>query len=144
MRRYLGLFVVVPLALATPARADVRYERFHLSESEYERVVSREHFRCIDESGGVTIHLRNCAAMELDRLDVRLNAAYRAAMDRMPTRAARLRLRNLERRWLAVRWDECRREARIHEGGTLALIQIDGCAINEVARRTAWLERYGR
>ena len=144
MRRCLTLFAVIPLALAAPARADVPYERFQMSDSDRERLRHAGYDRCLDESETITRLIFDCSIAELERLDARLNSVYRATMSRLPTRSARLRLRNLERRWLAVRWQECERVSEVNEGGTLPQIMFDFCAVDEVSGRIAWLERYGR
>jgi uncharacterized protein YecT (DUF1311 family) len=134
------------LLAAAPAQAanpPVPYERFELSDAAYEAMTSTQYMDCLDASGGVTISMRDCAGDEHERLDVRLNAAYRAAMARLAGSADRNRLQRLERRWLATRWDSCRRE-NAEETGTLGLILLDGCNLGEMQRRIAWLERYGR
>jgi uncharacterized protein YecT (DUF1311 family) len=143
MRHYL---VLVPLLLllggaAAPMQS---FERFRISNAESERVVSGAYRRCMDASGGVTANMRDCSHAESQRLDLRLNAAYRAAMARLPAAAARARLRALQRSWLAARYRRCDRAAREEGGGTLGLIMMDDCALGEVTRRIVWLERYGR
>jgi uncharacterized protein YecT (DUF1311 family) len=135
-------FAALLAALPAGASATTAYERFELTDAESERLESAAYGRCMDASGGVTIYMRNCAAAEQDRLDARLNAVYRAAMKRLPNQATRIGLRNLERRWLATRWDACRRKWA-EETGTLGLVLIDACGLSEVRRRVAWLERYG-
>jgi len=98
----------------------------------------------MDTSGGVTANMRDCSYAESQRLDLLLNATYRAALGRLPTMARRLELRQLQRRWLATRYRVCEREAREEGGGTLGLLMLDGCALSEDARRIIWLERFGR
>lgn len=129
--------------LSGAAAAMQPYERFRIPDTEAERITSDDYRRCMDASGGVTANMRDCSYAESQRLDVRLNAAYRAAMTRLPNAAARARLRALQRRWLATRYRGCDRDMR-REGGTLGLVIADGCALDEGMRRIAWLERYGR
>jgi uncharacterized protein YecT (DUF1311 family) len=133
------------LQIGTPAAAQ-DYRGFRLTEAQEKSLDSPADNRCLDRSGGVTIDMRNCAAAEMDRLDVRLNQSYRAAISRLPNHAAKRGLRDLQRRWLATRWDACHR--RIDEdpemGGTLGLVVLDACEISEVQRRIVWLEGYGR
>jgi uncharacterized protein YecT (DUF1311 family) len=97
----------------------------------------------MDAGEGVTSSMRDCSSAEYDWLDARLNTVYRATMARLPHQAARIGLRNLERQWLATRWDECR-QRYAEETGTLGLILVDDCELVEMQRRIAWLERYGR
>ena len=144
LRLVSSLAIIVQLALAAPAGATIPYQGRQASEADYERLTSAEYHRCMDESGGVTVEMRDCSAAEHDRLDGRLNAVYRTAMAQLPDNPALLRLRNLERQWLATRWDECDREAEEAGGGTLSLLVFDACALSEMVSRVAWLERYGR
>jgi uncharacterized protein YecT (DUF1311 family) len=130
-------------ALPAGASATTAYERFTLTDAESERLESPAYDRCMDASEGVTAYMRDCASAEHARLDVRLNAIYRTAMKRLANPAARIRLRNLERRWLATRWDSCDRQWA-EETGTLGLVLVDACSLSEVKRRIAWLQRYGR
>ena len=134
-----ALLAVVP----APASATTAYERFSLTDAEHERFESDAYVRCMDASGGVTIHMRDCSAAEHDRLDVQLNSVYRTAMARLPSQAMRFRLRDLERSWLVTRWDSCKRRWA-DETGTLGLVLVDACLLSEMQRRIAWLERYGR
>lgn len=133
------------LLLAGPAAAgtQVSYAGFRLPDHALDRMLSPEYSRCMDGSGAVTAGMRGCAASEMARFDLRLNAAYRAAMARLPSAAARLRLRDAGRAWLRTRWNECRRVAG-QEDGEMALLVLDSCQLEEMARRIAWLERYGR
>lgn len=134
---------MVLLASASVASASQPYERFRLSNAESEQLLSSGFDRCMDSSEGVTVTMRECFGAEQDRQDVRLNAAYRSALARLPNQAARNGLRASERHWLRTRWSGCNRELA-NSGGTLALLQYDACTLDEVQRRTAWLERYGR
>jgi uncharacterized protein YecT (DUF1311 family) len=97
--------------------------------------------RCMDNSGGVTIAMRDCAAAEIDIQDARLNATYRSVMRRL-TAVQRDRLRRLERQWIVSREADCREAANFDGGGTLALIVGDGCWLSSTIGRTIWLERY--
>ena len=130
-------------AAASPASATGSYERFRVGDAEWERLTSREFDRCMDASGGVTLNMRECSSVEYGRLDRRLNAVYRTAMARLPDRAARHRLRALERRWLVARQEQCDR-VFTRFGGTIEFLDYDACALDELVRRIAWLERYSR
>jgi uncharacterized protein YecT (DUF1311 family) len=123
------------------------YPSFKLSTAESEQRESKVYARCLDRSGGVTIHMRNCSAAEAERLDALLNSTYRRALARLPTEAAREELRAQQRQWLKTRYDHCDKELEeAGEGGpnsgTMALLILDGCGLSEDDRRIAWLERY--
>ena len=144
--RLIGPIAFLPLVLcASAAAAQLRYERFRIPERQSEAMLSPEHNRCQQTSSGATNDIRACSYQEERRLDVRVNAAYRAAIARLPTQAAKTRLDNLQRRWLATRWNGCGSQADLYrEGGSAALLGYDWCRLREMTRRIAWLERYGR
>jgi uncharacterized protein YecT (DUF1311 family) len=141
MRHFILCILLLPAAASAAAMQP--YQRFRISDAESDRLVSPDYRRCMDSSGGVTSNMRDCSYAEWQRLDVRLNHAYRAAMVRLASRTARDRLRTLERRWLATRYRRCDRDAR-HVGGTLGIVTSDACSLDENIRRILWLERYGR
>ena len=136
-------FAILLSPVAATASAVPSYERFALTAADSNRLQSEDFGACVDDADGRTFPTRQCLSAELAWLDTRLNAEYRAAMARLPSRAARIGLRDLERRWLATRWDECRR-MYADETGTLGPLLINDCGMSEVQRRIAWLERYGR
>ena len=131
----LGLAVLLTIGLGSVASAGP-------SSAEIEATFNPELAKCMDAAGGVTVEMRNCSAAELDRLDVVLNREYRAAMARLPSTAAKSRLRRDERTWLRVRHKHCASEAAPEEGGTLWLIMMDQCGLGVVAERIVWLRHY--
>jgi len=131
--------ILIVLALALAAQS---YERFHLSNAAFGRMGSSAFDRCEREARN-TYDARQCIWAEQRRTDGRLNAAYRGAMARLPDASSRRDLRNLERQWVTTRWNECRRRVATLDG-TINLINEDFCALREMARRAAWLERYRR
>lgn len=106
--------------------------------------LSVEHDRCMasgDAARGVTVAIVNCNREELDRQDLRLNAAYRKVMARLgPARKARLR--TAERAWIKDRERACERAAEPEAGGTLALILRSACFASETKDRADYLEAY--
>lgn len=131
--------LVLALALATQP-----YDRFHLTDAANDAMTTDNFLRCVRSEAAVSVPgTRDCIAAEHRRRDRRLNIAYRAATRRLGSATARLRLRDLERRWLATRWDACRQRHGAYDG-TDGMIAMDFCALDEVNRRIAWLERYGR
>ena len=131
------------LFLAAPAAAGAQaaYASFRLPDHALDRMLSPQYGACMEASGAITARMRACASAEMGRFDLRLGAAYRAAIARLPRAAARLRLRELEQAWLRTRWRACDRLAA-QEAGAMALLVLDSCRLEEMARRIAWLERY--
>lgn len=135
---------VLAMAFSAGAAAQTPpYEQFRISDRQVDAMLSAAHVRCQERSGGVTIHMRNCTAAEQDRLDARVDAAYRDALARLASGAARTRLRRLQREWLATRWDACWRDPENQEG-TAGLLNLDGCGLTEMVRRLAYLQLYAR
>lgn len=89
-----------------------------------------------DAARGATPAMAACIEAELQAQDARLNAAYRAAMERLEP-AGQNRLRAEERAWIRQRDAGCREQAT---GGTIDRIQIPSCVLDETIRRRLVLE----
>ena len=100
--------------------------------------------QCVQGSGGVTAAMQNCMAGEYRRLDRALNVAYREALRRLPSNAARSRLRDLQRTWLKTRWDICIEEVARSgmAGGSGGQLVEAGCRLRVVSDRAQWLREY--
>ena len=114
------------LALSDPANDPRFSDTFHL---------------CMDRAQGVTAEMRDCMTAEQDRLERRLNDAYRVLMSNMPDGEEKETLRNSERAWIAHRETECAFEASEQEGGTLKPVLIAGCWLKQTADRVDELEK---
>ncbi|CAB3751299.1 MULTISPECIES: lysozyme inhibitor LprI family protein [Burkholderia] len=86
------------------------------------------------EETGYTADIRNCLRLKYDAADQRLNAVYQAKMASLDAQD-KLRLRNDERRWLAARDATCAESRQPDAGGTLGLVEHDGCLVDETERR---------
>ncbi len=88
--------------------------------------------------------MQTCMAGEYRRLDRALNAAYRDALRRLPSNAARSRLRDLQRTWLKTRWDICADEVARSgmAGGSGGQLVEASCRLRVVSDRTQWLREY--
>ena len=113
--------------------------------SDVDRRYSPAYSACLNHgeaAQGVTAAMRGCSGDELARQNIKLNAAYKRAMQiRSPEQ--RLKLRDLERGWINARHAKCdHAEADVDGGGggTMGLLLYDGCMIEETIRRTIWLE----
>lgn len=105
---------------------------------------SPEFRQCVRDSAGVTAAMQTCMAGEYRRLDRALNAAYRDALRRLPSNAARSRLRDLQRTWLKTRWDICADEVARSgmAGGSGGQLVEASCRLRVVSDRTQWLREY--
>jgi uncharacterized protein YecT (DUF1311 family) len=143
--RAFGLFMLAAAFLPLHpdmAHAQTGYAQLKLSDAQNEAMSSRQYRTCMDRANGITANMNDCIGVEYDRLDRRLNLAYRAAMGRLPA-ARRTALRNDERAWLGNRDAVC--EAELEAGmdnlGSLERLQLRFCALRELRRRIVWLER---
>jgi uncharacterized protein YecT (DUF1311 family) len=91
-------------------------------------------------SGGVTSSLRECIGTEYQRVDVLLNASYKRKLARL-SKPSQAKLRRDQRSWLKTRLDKCERDLEEDKDGTIWLIEMDNCALQELIRRTLWIER---
>lgn len=89
-----------------------------------------------DAAKGVSIAMGACFNGELATQDAQLNAAYKQAMD---ARAGddRTALRDHQRAWIRERDAQCREQAT---GGTIDLVEIPGCLLEETVRRRMALQ----
>jgi uncharacterized protein YecT (DUF1311 family) len=95
---------------------------------------------CMVGSGGVTSSLRECIGTEYQRVDVLLNASYKRKLARL-SKPSQAKLRRDQRSWLKTRLDKCERDLEEDKDGTIWLIEMDNCALQELIRRTLWIER---
>lgn len=143
-----GVLILACLLSAASAAGAMPYSRFHMSSADMDRLTSFEYPRCraaLDDTTDVTHPLLACIDAEQARLDTLLNRVYRDRMARQPNRVARLRLRNLERRWLVTRYTYCHHHFGYPgEYDWVGQIMFNSCAVGEMRNRIAWLEGYGR
>ncbi|WP_024890162.1 lysozyme inhibitor LprI family protein [Luteimonas huabeiensis] len=92
---------------------------------------------CLDASGGVTPAMQDCIDEEYGFQDDRLNAAYRALMERTPG-SGRDALRDEQRRWIEQRDAACSPGERPGQG---QILDAGNCEVNATANRAAVLER---
>ena len=105
---------------------------------------SPEFRQFVRDSAGVTGAMQTCMAGEYRRLDRALNMAYRDALRRLPSDAARSQLRALQRAWLKSRWDICNVEVTQSgmAGGSGGQLVEASCRLRVVSVRTQWLRTY--
>lgn len=87
-----------------------------------------------------TVEMQACQKAGLAEADVRLNAAYRKAIDALPADQQE-RLRKSERLWITFRDADC---AAFYgnDTGTMAGIQAGGCMIDRSEQRIANLSEF--
>lgn len=89
-----------------------------------------------DAARGVSVAMGTCFNQELGRQDARLNAAYQAAMARLGT-TGKTWLRAEERKWIAERDADCQAQ---RTGGTIDMVEVPSCLVDETIRRRLQLE----
>ena len=132
--------MICPAALMAKPAAQTDYSRFVLTEAMSQRMRSDAYVTCMVESGGVTSSIRECIGTEYQRVDVLLNASYKRTLARL-RKPSQAKLRREQRSWLKTRFDKCERDFEEDKDGTIWLIQMDNCALQELIRRTLWIER---
>lgn len=89
-----------------------------------------------DAARGVSVAMGGCFNEELGRQDARLNAAYKAAMARLGT-TGKTWLQAEERKWIAERDADCQAQ---RTGGTIDMVEVPSCLVDETIRRRLQLE----
>ncbi|MCD9030244.1 lysozyme inhibitor LprI family protein [Luteimonas sp. Y-2-2-4F] len=92
---------------------------------------------CLDASGGVTPSMQDCIDEEYGFQDDRLNAAYKALMDRTAP-SGRDALRDEQRRWIKERDTACSPGERPGQG---QILEAGNCEVNATANRALVLEQ---
>lgn len=95
---------------------------------------------CIDRTGGVSTEMLKCGKAEIDKWDVRLNAAYKTLMDRMHG-SGRTRFQNEQRAWLKHHLKEVNRLAADPNNGSMAFIESQSFELDDLSARTLELEK---
>jgi len=123
MMRFLFLSFSLLLAFASSAMAQ--------SEAELKA--------CIDRAGGVSTEMLACGKTQIDKWDVRLNAAYKALL-RRGSRAERTRLQREQRAWLKHHLAETARLAADPNNGSVAFLDSQSFELDDLSKRTLELE----
>lgn len=92
--------------------------------------------RCAEASGGVTVDILNCNAVEYSYQNKRLNKSYKSLMNKM-SGSEQEKLRDEQRKWIAYRDSYC---APDKDGGTRAAIESSSCLVGETAKQATALE----
>ena len=95
--------------------------------------------QCLDNSGGVTIAMRECNGREWQAQDRRLNRNYRAVL-RYLSRSKQRELKAVQRAWISYRDAKCRFEMGL-TGGSIDVINSGSCMIETTKRRADELDR---
>lgn len=110
-----------------------------ITDADVQAQLSPELDTCLnsgDAAKGVSVAMGACVRDELAVQDARLNAAYKSAMDkRGPAEQAKLRME--ERAWIKRRDAAC--EAQ-RSGGTIDMVEIPMCLVQETVRRRITLQ----
>jgi len=126
--RWLALVSLVGVLAPPPAGAEPTVDRLY----------SKTYDDCMDAAGGSTMPMRDCIGAEYEGWDKQLNAVYQALI---AARAApdRIKLRDDERAWLKRTKAKCDHAGDDEEGGSLQLVEIDQCNLDQTILRTTYL-----
>ncbi|UKD14762.1 hypothetical protein BLA9940_00954 [Burkholderia aenigmatica] len=70
-----------------------------------------------------------------------MNAVYKAKLANLDE-PGKVRLRNDERRWLKARDAACAESRQPDAGGTLGLVEVDNCFVDETERRVKVIDAF--
>ncbi len=110
----------------------------HDNSSDY----SASYMDCMDAgdaAAGVDSAMMECASQELLKQDKRLNDEYRKAMAKA-TSPQKVKLRDLQRSWIAERDKKCGEFVDTEYPGTLDRLLEVQCILGETADRANWLD----
>lgn len=112
-----------------------------ITRAQAEAASTPEFDKCMDTGdakAGVTAAMLDCMGAENQRQDARLNAAYKALLDRSDP-AAREKIRADERAWLKKRKAFCDAPSEDSGGGTADSLNRSGCYIDTTIEQTTAL-----
>jgi uncharacterized protein YecT (DUF1311 family) len=99
---------------------------------------SKTYNDCMSAAAGSTYPMRDCIGGEHDRWDKALNQIYQTLMASRAD-SQKIQLRDDERAWLRRTKQRCDHAGDDEAGGTLQLVEVDQCYLDETIRRTAVL-----
>ena len=144
------IYAIAAIGMPLPQLAHAKetlppsYMQFQPSAGVIDARISGSFKACIAASDGVTANMQDCIAHEGVRLDKVLNRTYAKVMRRLPHDRARTDLRNRQRDWLTMRWDICLEDMDRAGGGSGGDLVFRDCQLQELVRRTLWLEKQPR
>ena len=100
--------------------------------------LSSQYKQCMDNSGGVTINMRECNGDELKRQNKRLNRAYKKVMKVLDAEH-KDELKKVQREWIKYRNAKCDFLFGL-TGGTMDLLIGGSCYVDMTERRAGELE----
>jgi len=120
---------VAAIGQGQPAKATTKY--------------SADYGRCVASSDAQLYWsaMGGCIDAEARRQDIRLNAAYQAALKRMEFRRQQQALRKAQRAWIAFRDADCESYADA-DWGKSSLVESAACILRRTAERADELEAY--
>jgi uncharacterized protein YecT (DUF1311 family) len=121
-------FMALAAALSSPAVAAPSAETYY----------STTFNACMSAAGGSTYPMRDCIAAEHDDWDKALNQNYQTLMQSRSA-AEKTELRDDERAWLRHTQAKCDHAGDDEAGGSLQLVEVDQCYLDETIERTVYL-----
>ncbi|RXH18345.1 lysozyme inhibitor LprI family protein [Bradyrhizobium guangzhouense] len=101
---------------------------------------SAEFDACVAEADGVSSKMLDCGKAEINKWDVRLNAAYQTLLHRSVDKT-RARLQEQQRAWLKHHLSETRRLAADPDNGSVAFLDSQSFELDDLVARTLQLEK---
>ena len=101
---------------------------------------SAEFDACVAQADGVSSKMLDCGKAEIDKWDVRLNAAYQTLMHRSEDKT-QAQLQQEQRTWLKPQWTETHRLAADPDNGSVAVLDSQSFELDDLVARTLQLEK---
>jgi uncharacterized protein YecT (DUF1311 family) len=114
----------------------------HAALAEDDVGLSKKFSRCMDSAGGTTTGMVDCISTEAKQQDVRLNKAYKELMATLSPERKK-QLQEAQRAWIKFRDANCDFYYD-PDGGSLARVSANDCAMSSTARRAKELESLKR
>lgn len=99
--------------------------------------VSPYYGKCLNQSHGTTVSMRNCYGDEIKRQDKRLNEAYSKLKDIIKPERQK-HLLDAQKAWIAFRDADC--IYQYNNEGTIAMLTGDQCVLTRTLKRADELE----
>ncbi|RXH08043.1 DUF1311 domain-containing protein [Bradyrhizobium guangzhouense] len=101
---------------------------------------SAEFDACVAEADGVSSKMLDCGKAEINKWDVRLNAAYQTLLHRSVDKT-RAQLQQEQRAWLKHHLSESHRLAADPDNGSVAFLDSQSFELDDLVARTLQLEK---
>ena len=143
-----GLFIAAALVLA-PVTAMAKmpahngYSHFALTQAEQAQMPNTADKACLAKADQEPFAVIQCTVPQFDRIENRFSVSYHAVLAKLP-KAKKTKLRSEQNLWLITREAMCKARVgnELNEASVTYNAAIIQCTLDDLYRRTLWVERY--